>query len=216
VVGIDEWWQQYGRAYEHRTWRDYRHILGDAVRYGSTTPLLDVGCGYGFLVECARQFGIPAMGLELSPAAIAECRARHPAADVRRWEAGRPLPLESDSIGIAILNQFVEHITLEQNRCLFSELTRVLKPDGLLLAYSSSRFNRFDTDAGHVTFFSPSEFRAFVSSFGFHVAAQPYLPQPLVGTGRIGRLAMGALTRIFKPERWAATIDLVAYNRPSD
>ena len=101
--------------------------------------------------------------------------------DVRKWSRGQKLPLDTASVGGAVLNEFVDHITIEHNRLLFSELLRVLRPNGLLLVKSPSRHNRFDDDEGHVTFFSPSEFRTFVESFGFHVIEQPYTPQPLLG-----------------------------------
>src|SRR5260221_8529088 len=110
LTDLDAWWQCYGVAYEDRTWRDYRHIVAEAIRQGAEPPILDVGCGYGFLVECARRFNIPSTGLEASERAIAECRVRHPLADVRSWRGGTPLPFDSATIGIAVVSQFVDHI----------------------------------------------------------------------------------------------------------
>src|SRR2546425_9399322 len=127
------WWRRYEGAYEGRSWRDYRHLLAETIRYGPCPPLLDVGCGLAFLVECARQFGMPAVGLEASEHALAESRRRHPHADVRRWQAGEPLPFEDGAIGMAMLNQIVDHLSLAENHRLFGELHRVLKPDGILV-----------------------------------------------------------------------------------
>jgi SAM-dependent methyltransferase len=208
-AGLDRWWEDYAAEYAARTWRDYRHLLAEAVRHAPEPPLLDIGCGYGFLVECARQFGMPAIGLEASEVALAECRQRHPLADVRGWQAGMALPCADESIGIAMLNQFVDHVTLDENRQLLAELRRVLKSEGVLIAHSPSRFNRFDQDTGHVTFFSPSEFRTFIGGSGFRVIEQPYIPQPLLGTGP-GWLLVRAFARLCTPEFLAATIDLVA------
>jgi len=205
----DQWWIENQRDYAARSWRDYRHLLAEAVRHAPEPPLLDVGCGQGFLVECARRFGMTAIGLEASQVAIAESRRLHPEADVRLWHAGDPLPCADQSIGVAMLNQVIDHITLRENQQLLTELVRVLKPGGALIAHSPSRFNKFDTDTGHVTFFSPSEFRAFVTAAGFHVVEQPYFPQPVLGTGA-GWLAVRLFSRLFRPERLAATIDLVA------
>jgi SAM-dependent methyltransferase len=209
VPDPDQWWIEYRADYAGRSWRDYRHLLAEAVRYAPEPPLLDVGCGQGFLVECARRFGIAATGLEASEIALAECQRLHPDADARHWSAGQPLPCADKSVGVVMLNQVIDHVTLENNRLLFAELSRVLKPDGALVAHSPSRFNRFDTDTGHVTFFSPSEFRAFVTSFGFRILEQPYFPQPVLGTGA-GWLLVRAFTRVFRVERLAATIDVVA------
>ena len=206
---LNQWWIEYRAAYAERSWREYRHLLAEAVRCAPGPPLLDIGCGYGFLVECARQFGVAAIGLEAADVALDECRRRHPEADARPWRAGAPLPCGDGSSGGAMLNQVIDHVTPEENRLLFAELRRVLKPDGALVVHSPSRFNKFDTDTGHVTFFSPSEFRVFVTSFGFRIIDQPYFPQPVLGKGP-GWLLVRAFTRVFRPERLAATIDVVA------
>jgi 2-polyprenyl-3-methyl-5-hydroxy-6-metoxy-1,4-benzoquinol methylase len=87
----NQWWIQYRKDYAGRSWRDYRHLLAEAVRYAPEPPLLDIGCGQGFLVECARRFGIPAIGLEASAIALAEGRRLHPEADTRLWRGGEPL-----------------------------------------------------------------------------------------------------------------------------
>ena len=209
VPDPDQWWQDYRKDYAARTWRDYRHLLAESVRHAPEPPLLDVGCGYGFLVECARRFGVAAVGLEASEVALAEGRRLHPDADLRSWHAGSPLPFADESIGVAMLNQVIDHITPEENRQLFTELRRVLKPHGALIAHSPSRFNKFDSDTGHVTFFSPSEFRAYVTGAGFRVIEQPFFPQPVLGSG-VGWLVVRAVTRLVKLERLAATIDLAA------
>lgn len=207
------WWREYAGAYASRSWREYRGLLAEAIHHAPGAPLLDVGCGYGFLVECARRFGIEAVGVEGSEDALAECRARHPLADVRPWSAGTALPLRSDSVGVAVAHEVIDHITFEDNRALFGELWRVLKPDGVLVVKSPSRYNTADQDKGHVTFFSPGEFRTFVREFGFEVITQPYVPRALLGTSRPGWLAMRAVTTFWPRERWAARIDLVARKR---
>jgi SAM-dependent methyltransferase len=209
VPDPDRWWIDYRAEYATRSWHEYRPLLAEAVRHAPGPPLLDVGSGYGFLVECARQFGVAAIGLEASEIALSECRRRHPEADARFWRAGAPLPCGDESIGVAMLNQLIDHVTPEENRLLLAELRRVLKPDGALVVHSPSRFNRFETDTGHVTFFSPSEFKAFVAGFGFRIIEQPYFPQPVLGTGA-GWLLVRAVARVLRPERLAATIDLVA------
>jgi SAM-dependent methyltransferase len=207
----DTWWDEYLGHYENRTWRDSSGILADVVAHAGGGPLLDVGCGLGFLVECARQWGIEAIGLEASEKALAACRQRHPKADVRPWRGGEPLPLGDGSIGVALAHEFIDHISPQQNRLLFRELGRVVRLGGTLIVHSPSRFNRFDKDKGHITFFSPSEFRRFVEEFGFSVVEQPYSPQPVLGPSRIGRVAVRALARLTgNPEWLAARIDLVA------
>ena len=115
---------------------------GGDFREAQQPPILDVGCGYGFVVECARQFGISAVGMESAGHALAESRSRHPLADIRDWTAGRPLPFESGSFGAVLLNQVVDHFTMEENDLLFAEIRRVLAAEGVLLAYSPVAFQQ--------------------------------------------------------------------------
>ena len=208
------WWGEYAQCYQDRSWKDYRALLAELIRSAPGGPLLDIGCGYGFLVECARRFGIEAIGLEASEHALAEARRFHPAADIRAWDAGCEMDIGTGEIGMPIANEFIDHVSLEQNEGVMKELRRVLAPGGILLVKSPAKDNRFDQDKGHITFFSPSEFRDFVTSFGLEVVEQPYIPQPLLGQSRLGWLAMRLLAKLHHPERWAARIDLVA-RKPS-
>src|SRR2546430_17446372 len=115
---LNQWWAEYGGEYAARSWRDYRHLLAEAIQHAPGPPLRDVGWGFGFLVECARQFGVESIGVEASTVALAESRRRHPEADTRSWRAGSPLPCADGSIGVAVLNQVVDHVTPEENRLL--------------------------------------------------------------------------------------------------
>lgn len=157
-LSLDAWWQKYRACYDGRTWRDYRPLMAEVVQHVSQVPLLDIGCGYGFLVECARHLGIPAIGLEASGPGLDEARRRHPHADIREWQAGARLPVADEEIGFAVLNEVVDHFTLDQNTSVFRDLRRALKPAGGLLVKSPSRFDYRQPDEGHVTWFSPSSF----------------------------------------------------------
>jgi SAM-dependent methyltransferase len=211
LVALEKWWVEYSEHYENRSWKDYRTFVADFVLYAEGTPLLDVGCGYGFLLECARRFGIPAIGLEGSESALERGRKLHPLIDIRMWHGGENLPFNDNCIGGAVLNEFVDHITVDQNELLFQELWRVLKPGGSLMVKSPSRYNQFDKDSGHVTFFSAIEFRKFAESFSFEVLHQPYIP--LFRRSQFASLAQKCVTKIYKPDKWATRIDLVARKR---
>ena len=204
------WWAKYGEHYEGRDWTRYRGLIAEFVTHGREPPLLDVGCGYGFVLECARRFGIAAVGLEASETARQRCNILHPLVDVRAWTGGEKLPLGTATVGGVVLNEFVDHITMDANRLLFSEIQRTLKPGGLVIVKSPSKYNRFDDDLGHVSFFSPTEFREFMRSFSFEIINQPYVVQPIFGETRLGSWAMRRVVKYWKPEKWAARIDLIA------
>jgi ubiquinone/menaquinone biosynthesis C-methylase UbiE len=206
----EDWWKEYSSHYDGRNWRDYRHLLAEFILHAESGPLLDVGCGHGHLLECARQFNLPASGLEGSALAMKRARDLHPFVEVEAWRAGESLPFSDSHFGGAVLNEFIDHCTLEQNKILFKELWRVLKPGAVLIVKSPSKHNRFDQDKGHVTFFSPSEFQQFVKSFSFDVMQQPFVAQPFMGQSKPGKLLVKLITKFVQPETWAARIDLVA------
>jgi SAM-dependent methyltransferase len=212
-MNLEGWWTEYSECYQSRTWKDYRNVLSEFVLYAEGPPLLDVGCGYGFLLECARRFGIPAIGIEGSESALARGKTLHPLIDIRRWKAGEDILVSDGLVGGAVLNEFIDHISLDENKLLFQELWRVLKPGGVLMVKSPSRYNRQDHDVGHVTFFSASNFRDFVRSFSFEVIHQPYIPLPLLGNSRLASAGMKLLARTYRADKWAARIDLVARKR---
>jgi SAM-dependent methyltransferase len=209
-MNLEGWWKEYSEHYEDRTWRQYRNVLAEFVLYADDAPMLDVGCGFGFLLECARRFGIPAIGIEGSTSAIARGRKLHPLVDIRQWRAGEDLPFSNEFVGGAILNEFIDHISVDENRRLFKELWRVLKPGGSLMVKSPSKYNRQDQDAGHVTFFSASEFCEFVKLFSFEVIHQPYVPLPFLGSSRLSLAGVKLVTKVYKADKWAARIDLIA------
>src|SRR5712671_613535 len=99
LTNPEEWWREYSPHYENRSWKNYRNLIAEFVLYAEDTPLLDMGCGYGFLLECARRFGIPAIGLEGSELAVTRGKQLHPLVDIRAWHADEDLPFDDHNIG---------------------------------------------------------------------------------------------------------------------
>jgi SAM-dependent methyltransferase len=208
----DRWWESYGSYYADRQWEKYRPLLGEFVSHAPDGPLLDVGAGYGFLVECARRFGIQAVGLEASEAALTRAAELHPQIAIRQWMAGQPLPFPPESIGGAVLNEFVDHVSRDDNQKLFAELHRVLKPSGVVIVKSPSKYDtkEQELDKGHITFFSAAEFAEFVQSFSFEVVRQPFVPLPIAGNVMPPSVLLKVVQVMNRLDRWAARIDLVA------
>jgi SAM-dependent methyltransferase len=92
--------------------------------------ILDVGCGTGANLEMLAQFG-DAEGVDISPDALAFCRAR--GLEKVRQGAAEKLPYEDGSFDLATGLDVVEH--LDDDVAGLKEMRRVLRPNGRILLF---------------------------------------------------------------------------------
>lgn len=92
--------------------------------------ILDVGCGTGANLEMLSQFG-RAEGVDVSPEALAFCRARG-LQNVRQSEAER-LPYDDETFDLVTGLDVVEH--LDDDVAGLGEMRRVLRPGGYVLLF---------------------------------------------------------------------------------
>jgi SAM-dependent methyltransferase len=99
------------------------------VRPSGRARILDAGCGTGYnLLDLAR-FG-PAVGIDLAPEAVALCRGR----GVRVARASLvALPFPAGTFDAVTSFDVLYHDWVTDDRAAVSEMTRVLRPDGVLL-----------------------------------------------------------------------------------
>jgi O-antigen biosynthesis protein len=96
--------------------------------------VLDAGCGVGW--GTALLWGADAQsasGVDLSPDAIENARARVPGADFREGNLA-DLPFEDNAFDLVVCFEAIEHV--EQQEKVFDELVRVLAPGGILMVSS--------------------------------------------------------------------------------
>jgi SAM-dependent methyltransferase len=97
----------------------------------ATRPrILDVGCGTGANLELLGKYG-EAFGVDISPDALAFCRARG-LENVRQGEAEK-LPYEDESFDLVTGLDVVEH--LDDDVAGLKEMRRVLRPNGRVLLF---------------------------------------------------------------------------------
>ncbi|HEX5470975.1 MAG TPA: class I SAM-dependent methyltransferase [Lacipirellulaceae bacterium] len=146
--------------------RQSEYLL-DEVRCDACTRLLDIGCGYGRLMEHAARRGAKPVGITISPPQVASCRAR--GLDVRELNyrnifASRDQSWEH-SIDAIIANGSLEHFVQVEDAVagradeiydeMFAICQRLLRPGG-----------RFATTAIH--FRAVGQFKASEIARGPH------------------------------------------------
>lgn len=114
-------------------------LWAERVR-AATGPVLDVGCGVGFVVKLmgSPQFGLEAWGVDISPVAIERARSRLGHDRVSVMAPGR-IPHPDNRFGLVTCFDVLEHLDEHDVPQMRDELTRVLRPGGLLFCTASCR-----------------------------------------------------------------------------
>lgn len=130
-----------------------RGVLGlfaESVRAGGG-PVVDVGCGPGFVPAHLRDLGLDVFGIDLSPGMIEIARELHP--DIG-FAVGSmtELPVAGGSVGGVLAFFSVIHVPDVDVPTVLAHFHRVLRPGGVvLLGFHLGDRNRLKTDGygGH-------------------------------------------------------------------
>lgn len=199
--------------YSDRDWRFYVPILATVIKYSEPGQILDVGAGCGYFVEAASRWGLQAAGIDGSAEAISMAKERCPALDMRLHRMSASLPFTNDSLQTVVINQVIEHLEPSVVQNMLSEVMRVLRPGGMVLITSPSRYNKREklADPTHINMTSPSDLLRTVTSAGFRESHSFDLPLNLLGSSLIGRGLMHVIFRIWPADKISATANLIAY-----
>lgn len=113
---------------------DARELAFEAVREAAPRRVLEVGCGWGeFAERLQADVVVDVVALDLSPRMVELARER--GVDARTGDV-QNLPFEDGSFDVAVANWMLYHVPdLERG---LSELARVLRPGGRLVAATNS------------------------------------------------------------------------------
>jgi ubiquinone/menaquinone biosynthesis C-methylase UbiE len=114
-------------------------------RFGLGRDVLEVGCGTGLVLERIREFARTAKGVDLSAGMLEKARAR--GLDVQQGSATE-LPFPDASFDVACSFKVLPHVP--DIKKALSEMSRVLRPSGVLLA----------------EFYNPRSFRGLIKRLG--------------------------------------------------
>jgi SAM-dependent methyltransferase len=149
-------------------------------------PVLDFGCGPGFLMALLLERGYSVRGLDFSAASVQKADER--CAGYRKYAGSvvaqaYPAPVESGSIGTVILVEAVEHLLPESLAGVLGETHRMLRPGGILVATTPNQEDLRASevmcpDCGcvfhtvqHVLSWSRQSLTALMTSHGFATVA---------------------------------------------
>lgn len=155
-----------------------------------TPRILDVGCGTGANLELLARYGA-AEGVDVSPEALAFCRARG-LENVRQGEAER-LPYEDDTFDLVTGLDVVEH--LDDDLAGLSEMRRVLRPGGRALLFVPAFMFLWgvqDDISHHRRRYRIPELRSVVKKAGFEVERTTYANLTFFAPILLGRALMKA------------------------
>jgi SAM-dependent methyltransferase len=94
--------------------------------------VLDVGCGVGRVTACLHDRGLDVRGVDLSPEMIATARSAHPHVNFE-VASMTELPLDDQALDATVLWYSIIHTPLAVLPAVWSELARVLTPNGRVL-----------------------------------------------------------------------------------
>jgi len=123
-------WQQVAGGYDAtfaRASEPYATALLDAAGVGAGTRLLDLCCGTGVVTGAAVARGAVPIGVDFSPAMLAEARRAHPRLQFDEGDA-EALPYPDHSFDAVVSNFGVHHVPRPDKA--IAEALRVLRPGG--------------------------------------------------------------------------------------
>jgi SAM-dependent methyltransferase len=191
-----------------------REIVSFVTRHGGHGQWLDIGCGFGFVLEAARAAGFDVRGIEPNADAARAARER-----VGNVDQGL---LEESTAGADVLSTLdvIEHLddldafaNLVKRKVTKLWVIKVPSADGLFFKVATAfgitsalkRLWQSDYESPHTVYFDQSTLTRFLGNHGFDVVAARYLDEVPTSTV-VDRLTLDGRMR-----RWMAMLALPAF-----
>lgn len=186
----------------------FREDVRRITKFVSSGRVLEVGCGFGYFLQCALDAGYDVYGIDLSPAAIKWASVRHPG----RVFCGRleEIPeIQDKQYDVIFGSHLIEHITYPGD--FLATASKLLRPGGLMVLVtpniksllsrlSRSRWVSFKIPE-HVSYYDPRTITKLLNRSGYSVravdSAYQYYALPFVAS-RVREL-LSPVSRIVPP-----------------
>jgi 2-polyprenyl-3-methyl-5-hydroxy-6-metoxy-1,4-benzoquinol methylase len=146
----------------------HRHFALD-----KDTPILDLGCGHGAFVHVLRQNGFTSVsGVDVSEEQVALAHQLGIDGISQGELLGYLQRTKSDSVGVTLLWDIVEHLTRDEAFVVLDEVFRVLRPGGKCLIHVPNAEGIFGMrvrygDLTHEQCFTPTSAKQLLNTIGF-------------------------------------------------
>lgn len=162
-------------------------VLQKYIPQEKNVTLLDFGCGKGFLLSKIASFNqdLNLVGVDVSRNAITAIKKNFPSGDFRQIDEDAKLPFDDNTFDFIVAADVLEHIYDTANA--FSELTRVLKPNGkifisvpyhgmiknIIITFIGFDFY-FDPKQAHIRFYTKKNLFRCVNEVGLKILKHGY------------------------------------------
>ena len=160
--------------------RVYQPDVEAAVIRTDRKPVLDLGCGRGEWLQLMQELDIPASGVDLNTAQIAE--AEETGLDVEELDARTALAKADDnSLSVITAHHLIEHIPFPDVAWIAREALRVLAPGGLLICETPNPRNvlvgatSFHNDPTHLRPLTDPVLSVLFETAGYHPVETRFL-----------------------------------------
>jgi 2-polyprenyl-3-methyl-5-hydroxy-6-metoxy-1,4-benzoquinol methylase len=146
----------------------HRHFALD-----KDTPILDLGCGHGAFVHVLRLNGFTSVtGVDVSEEQVALAHQLGIDGITQGELLGYLQRTESESVGVTLLWDIVEHLTRDEAFVVLDEVFRVLRPGGKCLIHVPNAEGIFGMrvrygDLTHEQSFTPTSAKQLLNTIGF-------------------------------------------------
>ena len=122
---------------------EHLHRYALAAEFVENKIVADVACGEGYGSNILSQKAKMVIGVDISNEAVVHANTKYSSSKLKYLKGSvDQLPLESSSIDVFVSFETIEHITVQEQ--MLSEITRVLKREGMLIISSPEKSNYQD------------------------------------------------------------------------
>jgi 2-polyprenyl-3-methyl-5-hydroxy-6-metoxy-1,4-benzoquinol methylase len=145
----------------------FSNCLSIRINNGNGKKALDVGCGYGYVLEILKEYGYDVFGIDISKHAIKKAKKINDDATLLVHDVQRPLPFKV-KFDLITCFEVLEH--LKNPQLAVRNFYESLKTGGLLLVSTPNKLSPFELyarilDKTHISVRSANEWRRIFNTY---------------------------------------------------